>query len=269
MRSMCRCLSSLALIMVLLGAPAVAADDEKKEANLTGLWSGSYAYPAEAMQADVAFTAVILHSGKEITGFIREANTFGASDDPWLHALVKGTVDPETGKITFTKTYDGTSDVKHDVTYSAKLSKDGAKFEEGAWNILDYAGTFRLTKDPKVTTGKLAGLWRGTNEPPEGSDIPTVKVSLVLLHKGDEIIGFAREPRIGADGTNPWFHATIKGSYDPKTGAVRLLKSYDGTARAVTEEEYLGKLEDGELKGKRKFGDMDAGRFVLKLEAER
>jgi hypothetical protein len=256
------------LVLSLLPTALRAADEDKDAIALTGQWNGSYAYAAEDGREPVKFAAVILQRGKEVTGFIREVNTFGVTDDPWLHALLKGTIDPETRQVTFTKTYDGTAGVNHDVEYSAALAKDGDSVEGGAWKILDFAGTFELKRDAKVKVGPLAGLWRGTNEPPKDTEIPSIKVTMVLLHQGDSIVGFAREPRVGADGTNPWFHATIKGSYDEKSGAIKLLKSYDGTAKASAEEEYLGKLSgEDQFEGKRTMDDKNAGTFVLKREA--
>lgn len=254
--------------LALLFSSSVALADEKAKTILTGLWNGSYSYAGDGTgRPDVAFSAVMLQQGDEITGFIREANTFGATDDPWLHALLKGKVDPETGSVTFTKTYDGTSGVDHDVEYAGKLDAKGQRIEAGKWQIGEFSGTFKIAKDPKVRTGKVAGHWRGENVPLADSDIPTVKVSMVLLHKGDEIIGFAREPRVGQDGTNPWFHATVKGDYDADTGVIKLVKSYDGTARASAEEEYLGKFtDDGALTGKRSAKGTNIGKFNLKRD---
>lgn len=256
--------------LLLVPALLQAADEKRAEVVLTGMWNGSYSYAGDGTdRPDVPFTAVIIQTGKEVTGFIREANTFGSTDDPWLHAALKGTIDPKTRKLTFTKTYDGTSNVGHDVEYSATMAEKGEEVKEGVWKLRESGGTFKLAKDLKVTTGKLSGMWRGENVPPKDSEIPEVKISLVLLHQGDQLVGFAREPRVGQDGTNPWFHATIKGTYDEKSGAIKLLKSYDGTAKARAQEEYLGKIgEDGRFTGKRTSGDQTTGQFELKQDKE-
>ena len=256
------------LTLCTLAASGRADDDKKAEIALTGFWEGSYSYAGDGTgRPDVAFTAVILQQGKDVTGFIREANTFGLTDDPWLHALLKGTVDPETRKLTFTKTYDGTSGVNHDVEYSVTLPAKADKVDGGTWTIGMFGGTFKLAKDATIKPGKLTGMWQGENIPPEGSEIPTVKVSLVLLHHDkDTILGFAREPRAGVDGTNPWFHAIVKGSYDEKTGEVKLTKSYDGTARASAEEVYGGKLGDKTMSGKRESKGESLGKFSVKRE---
>lgn len=261
---------SVVTALLLASSAVLGADEKKTEVVLTGLWNGSYSYAGDGTdRPDVPFTAVIIQKGKEVTGFIREANTFGSTDDPWLHAALKGTIDAETRKLTFTKTYDGTSNVGHDVEYSATMAEKEEEVKEGVWKLGEAGGTFKLAKDPKVTTGKLSGMWRGENIPPKDSEIPTVKISLVLLHQGDQLVGFAREPRVGQDGINPWFHATIKGTYDAKSGAIKLLKSYDGTAKARAQEEYLGKIgEDGRFTGKRISDDQMTGQFELKQDKE-
>jgi hypothetical protein len=254
------------LLLLLASMPALADEakkDEKKELALAGVWKGSYSYPDGAMP-DVDFEAVLLLDGAKLTGLTREANTFGLTDDPWLHATLKGDYDPETRKFSLTKTYDGTSGVMHDVTYTGTFKVDGSGTEAGMWDIGGFGGTFKLTKDATVKPGKLTGLWKGTNDPPKGSEIPKVELSMILFHQGDDIIGFVKEPRASPDGSNPWFHARIKGTFDEKSGEIKFTKTYDGTAKATTEEKYTGKFDDEQLSGQRKVGDNDSGTFTLK-----
>jgi hypothetical protein len=251
---------------------AFADEPEKKEPTevaATGWWKGSYAYPDGSGQADVEFTAVLVQRGKSIVGLIKEKNTFGMTDDPWLHATLNGTFDPKTRAFKLTKSYDGTSGIKHDVEYSGTLSEDGAKTEGGKWVLTGLEGTFKLEKDAAIKPGKLTGLWVGTNDPPKDSDLPQVKCGMILMHKGDEIVGFAKEPRAAPDGTNPWFHADLKGTFDEKTGELKLTKTYDGTAKATSEETYAGKLTADvkvSLAGQRTVAGEESGSFTLTRE---
>lgn len=271
--------SSLWLAVAFMGwfAPVAWGDDgaakaketevKAKELAVAGLWHGSYAYPEGSFQPETAFTLVLFQDGKELAGIIHEPNSFGGMTAPFLHATLKGTWNPETRTFQFTKSYDGTSSVSHDVEYKGAFNEEGTKVDVGTWSIAGFDGTFKMKQDEKVKPGKLTGTWRGTNEPPAGTEIPAVGCTMVLLHKGDEIVGFVQEPRAAADGTNPWFHATIQGTFDEKSGEVKLKKTYDGTAGATHEEEYIGKLTDGDtpsLSGKRRHAKgEDAGRFTL------
>jgi hypothetical protein len=258
-----RTLGLALLLLIACMQISQAADEEKKELALTGVWKGSYSYP-DGERADVEFEAVLLLDGKKLTGITREVNTFGATDDPHLHATLKGEYDPETRKFSLTKTYDGTSGAMHDVSYTGAFKVDGSGTEGGMWDIGGIGSTFKLTKDATAQTGKLGGAWQGTNDPPKDSEIPKVDISMILFHQGDSIVGYVKEPRASPDGSNPWFHARIKGTFDEKTGEIKLTKTYDGTAKATSEEKYIGKLDDEQLSGKRTSGDNEAGTFMLK-----
>jgi hypothetical protein len=63
-------------------------------------------------------------------------------------ALVEGT--RSGNDITFMKTYDGTSDLKHSVMYVGQLSGDGLEIE-GLWRIhsdgQDYSGRFLMIRN--------------------------------------------------------------------------------------------------------------------------
>jgi hypothetical protein len=140
---------SLGLILLVV-CPALRADAEKtseapQKAALMGLWEGEYSYPQDTMQEPVKFKLVLIQDGNTVAGFIKEPNTFGQRKEPHLHAVFKGTFDPKTAKLTFTKTYDGTAGVEHDVEYSGDLSKDGKKVE-GKWTLEGANGNFTLER---------------------------------------------------------------------------------------------------------------------------
>lgn len=144
----------------LVRAPAPAKPEQKPPKSLSGLWSGSYSYPGNG-QADVKFQMVVIQDGKTVAGFLKEPATFGNQTDPWLHAVVKGSFDKKAGKLTFTKTYDGTGGVNHDVEYEGKLSEDGSKIE-GTWTLgqaggAGLSGSFTVTRQ-RLDKAALADL---------------------------------------------------------------------------------------------------------------
>jgi hypothetical protein len=155
---------SLCLLFVF---PALSLSQEGDKAKqktpkrLTGLWKGTYKYPEDSDQKPVHFQMVLIQEGDKVAGFIKEPNTFGKiAEEPWLHATFKGTYDAKEGKLTFTKTYDGTSGVDHEVEYTGKLSQDRKKVE-GTWAIGDKGGAAftleRLPFDAKTLDGLKTG----------------------------------------------------------------------------------------------------------------
>src|SRR5438094_172660 len=130
---------------------AGANDPAAKAAELgavTGVWTGEYRYPEGSGARPVSFTAIVVQRGENLTGEIKEPNTFGEQGDPWLHATVEGRFDPETRTLNFLKTYDGTAKVDHDVRYEGRLSADATQVEDGTWKIPDNGqGTFTLKKE--------------------------------------------------------------------------------------------------------------------------
>jgi hypothetical protein len=138
------------ILCLLLFCPALSlgearkiGNDAKPQVQLTGMWRGVYSYPDGTGQNPVNFQMALVQDGATVVGFIKEPNTFGKRQEPWLHAVFKGRF--EEGKLTFTKTYDGTAGENHDVEYSSEPSKDRAKFE-GRWTIGNFAGRFTLEK---------------------------------------------------------------------------------------------------------------------------
>jgi hypothetical protein len=128
-------------------APTPAKQARAKHATLSGVWRGEYSYGDGAGQGPVKFVAVLIQDGNKIVGLIKEPNTFGNQPDPWLHAGFKGTFDRQAGKVTGTKTYDGTGGQDHDVEYSGKVTRKGTRIE-GTWNIGQAQGSFTLERVP-------------------------------------------------------------------------------------------------------------------------
>jgi hypothetical protein len=137
------------LVLAVAVVPAAAAPTESK-ASLKGAWEGEYSYPGDGRDS-VKFEMTFKVKKNSFTAKTKEPNTFSPdnSQDPHLFANCKGTLDPETRKVTWTKTYDGTGGYDHSVEYSGTLSKDG-KSIEGTWVIKqaggDYSGTFKMKK---------------------------------------------------------------------------------------------------------------------------
>jgi len=113
---------------------------------VTGLWTGMYHYPEGNDREPVRFSLYMVHQGARLVGYIKEAKTFGEGDDPWLHAAVTGKVSPETGEISFIKTYDGTGNNWHGVEYSGRLAEAGRAIN-GRWEVSrEWGGKFSLRR---------------------------------------------------------------------------------------------------------------------------
>jgi len=114
----------------------------------TGLWSGTFHYPRASGRDSVEFKLLVIHDGQKLIGFTKETNTFGRQTEPWLHADIVGRLDEKRGKLTFTKTYNGTAEVDHTVQYSGAISADLTSVE-GDWDIPGkISGRFTLRKLP-------------------------------------------------------------------------------------------------------------------------
>lgn len=129
----------------------VQKDDAAGSGRFSGTWSGSYDYPAGVVDRngtplrETRFWLVLLYDGEEVRGYLTEPNTFGQPEEPWLHALVKGTFDPDTGELVFTKEYDGTGDVDHTVEYRGQPA-DTDQSVSGSWTINGFGGTFEMQR---------------------------------------------------------------------------------------------------------------------------
>jgi hypothetical protein len=248
-------------------AENASSQEESMRTGLTGLWNGAFSYPPEGNRAPGDFSMILIQDGKEISGFIREANSFGKKGDPFLHASFRGTYNEDNLRIEFTKTYDGTASVDHDVKYTGRISGDASSVHDGKWVIPNSWGhEFVLNKEKGTKFGRFAGVWTGTNYYPEGSDQQPVKFSLIVVHKGSRLSGYIKERRIFGSGEDPWNHALISGSYDESTGELNFLKTYDGTAGLTGEVEYKGRISKDDastLTGTWKADNDASGTFTL------
>lgn len=110
--------------------------------NMTGMWEGSFSYPA-FRGPTTPFVARIEESGGALSGTLMEPNTIGWSTEE-LEAVLRGS---RQGKsVDFTKTYDGSSDAAHAVDYVGQLSDDGNSVT-GVWSLQDLDGTFEMRRE--------------------------------------------------------------------------------------------------------------------------
>jgi hypothetical protein len=238
--------------------------------NLTGIWNGTYFYPpnAECPAQFVKFWMIVIDDNGGIAGFIKEPNTFGRVDAPWLHSTYKGRSDGASRKISFVKTYDGTAGVSHNVQYSGQLSADGVNVK-GEWQIPgSWNGRFTLEKVADTSSGPLSGRWTGTFDYPEGATQPPVNFTLILVHKGGGLAGFLREVKTFGEGNDPWLHAGVKGSFDQAQDTLKFTKSYDGTAKVDHDVLYDGRVSKSRdaVKGRWEIPDVWGADFVMRKQ---
>lgn len=251
------------LLLACVVSPASAAD-----VKLSGLWTGTYEYPAGSPQLPVPFEMRFAHAGEKFVARTSEPNSFGEDKtDENLFADCQGTYDLQTRKLTWTKTYDGTSNATHSVEYAGTLSEDGATIE-GTWDISGFSGKFALTRaktGPKA--GMLQALWTGTYEYLADADQGAVKFGMTFAKVGNKFVARTSESNTFGDdpATNPKLFADCKGAYDPDSGKVTWTKTYDGTANVSHAVEYAGTLsEDGtRIDGTWTIGEV-SGKFTLK-----
>ena len=110
------------------------------EANISGLWMGSYSYP---WGGSVPFLARIEDRDGALSGTIIEPNTMGVSSDS-LEAILSGS--RHGSAVDFTKAYDGASDAAHAVDYVGRLSGDGNSIT-GVWSLADADGSFEMHRE--------------------------------------------------------------------------------------------------------------------------
>lgn len=233
------------LLIGLTGGDVGSAADR----DLTGIWSGQYSYPDGSGREAVQFRLFITHDGERLAGAVMERNTFGNGEERWLHAaIVDGAFDPVEGALTFTKRYDGTDDVDHDVAYTGRIPDDG-EAAEGTWRIPDsWSGRFQIERETASAGGALDGAWSGTYFYPAGSvdangtPLRPVKYWLVLIETSGTLRGYMIEPNTFGERDAPWLHALLKGTFDPEQGALMFTKYYDGTGEVGHEVEYTGRL---------------------------
>lgn len=110
--------------------------------NMTGLWHGTFAYPA-FQRPTTPFVARITDTDGVLAGTIMEPNTMGFTTEE-LQAVLAGNRQGEA--VDFIKTYDGSSDAAHSVDYVGRLSADG-NIVTGVWSLCDLDGTFEMRRD--------------------------------------------------------------------------------------------------------------------------
>ncbi len=125
-----------------------AAKPERERFVLAGLWEGAYHYPPDSGREPVKFWLLLVPASTQAAGFIKEVNTFGKDNEPWLHAVVKGGYEAKSRELSFTKTYDGTSATVHDVKYKGRVSSNADQVN-GTWDIPEvWAGKFDARRVP-------------------------------------------------------------------------------------------------------------------------
>ena len=112
------------------------------EANLSGLWLGSFAYPGGQGPATPFLARIEDHDGS-LSGTIIEPNTMGRSSDS-LESVLRGA--REGRAVDFTKVYDGASDAAHAVDYVGRLSGDGMRIH-GVWSLAGMDGSFEMMRE--------------------------------------------------------------------------------------------------------------------------
>ena len=173
----------------------------------TGMYEGVYEYPAEQNQDPVKFKLALVQDGSRIVGFIQETNTFGERKEPWLHAVLKGTLN-EQGQLAAVKTYDGTAGPSHDVKYDGQAAADGSI--SGSWAIGDLTAPFKLTKVAETKSGPFSGLWSGEYRYPDDNGPAPVGFTAIVIHERQDRRSDEREEHVCAL-AEPWLAAGIKG----------------------------------------------------------
>ncbi len=255
--------------VLLLACPALAVAQERNQqvaptgGSYTGLYRGEYQYPDGTNQAPVKFEIVLIQEGDTVAGFMREPNTFGQRKAPYLTAAFKGKI--ENGKLSITKTYDGTAGPSHDVQYNGDFGDDGKKIE-GRWAIGDFSGTFALHKVAKSGPGPMSGVWNGRYEYPQDANKGPVDFKVLIVQEGDGVVGFMKEPNtFGKRGEEPYLHALLKGRLDRQSGKLTFTKTYDGTEDIDHNVEYSGEGngDRSSFSGSWSLADGFSGRFTL------
>jgi hypothetical protein len=113
-----------------------------EEINLSGLWLGSFSYPAN-VGPTTPFLASLEDDNGRLGGSIVEPNMMGTSSDQ-LQAVLSGS--RQGRAIDFTKAYDGASDAAHAVDYVGQLSGDGNVIT-GVWSLADMDGPFEMYRE--------------------------------------------------------------------------------------------------------------------------
>ena len=112
------------------------------DSNLSGLWLGSFSYPAGEGPL-TPFLASLEDDGGSLRGTTIEPNTIGSASEQ-LQALISGS--RAGSAVDFTKMYDGESDAAHAVDYVGRVSADGNSIT-GVWSLGAVDGTFQMHRE--------------------------------------------------------------------------------------------------------------------------
>jgi hypothetical protein len=88
----------------------------------------------------------------------------------------------------------------------------------------------------------LTAIWRGNFTFPKSSNRDSINFSMIIIQNGSTITGMVREPNANATPSDPWLHATFRGTFDETTLKINWTKTYDGTANADNDVAYSGRL---------------------------
>lgn len=110
--------------------------------NLTGQWTGDFAYPAGAGPT-TPFVAAIEDRAGHLSGIVSEHDLFSGAV---IEAVIAGTRDGTM--VDFTKTYGPAASPGYSqpIDYVGTLSSDGLVIT-GVWSLLDWDGTFEMRRD--------------------------------------------------------------------------------------------------------------------------
>lgn len=110
--------------------------------DLTGMWHGTYTYPANEGPA-TPFLATIDDSAGSLSGSIIEPDTlFGQGT---LEAVIAG--HRSGAALDFVKSYvGGLVGYEHAVDYVGRVSGDGL-LVTGVWSLLEFDGSFEMERD--------------------------------------------------------------------------------------------------------------------------
>jgi len=252
----------IAICIASVGAMARAAESS----DLTGMWSGSYLDGEGETAKRVLFEMVLIQTGDEVSGFIRDRIRPGDVNDAWLFAKFDGTI--RGSELAFQKVFDGTGKVEASVSYRGSLSEDRTTIRGGTWKTeAGLTGPFDLAKDAKTGPGPVSGIWEGAYSYPPGAGNGDVSFIAAFVHRGDELRGFLTEPDTFAGGNAPYLHATLEGRYSEDDRTLKLEKTYDRTAGVGHSVIYSGKLgRDGVFEGTWKL-DALTGKFLMNRAA--
>jgi hypothetical protein len=119
----------------------------KATSSLSGQWQGLYSYPRYL--EPVYFVATLISFGSQFSGTTHEASEGRSGAALKSFALVDGSLGGN--EVSFLKTYDGSADRSHSITYNGTLSVDGLEIE-GTWSIPgDWSGRFLMIRNTGAT----------------------------------------------------------------------------------------------------------------------